>query len=185
MLVGFVFAMVFCVQSLFLERLAEQRGFHDIKVFFVAYSPTAIGLRIALRHLPARFGRTRTMLLGMGLLAVGLLCLVGVRQAWWLVLPGVLMGAGHCFVFPSMVDLAAERLPAAHRGIGTSLILGASDAGMLVGYASLGEIIDRVGFGTSLVALAGTVVAASGFVAVARRHAVGSGRARSASAGSS
>ena len=82
------------------------------------------------------------------------------------------MGAGHSFIFPSMVDLAAERLPLEHRGTGTSLILGAGDLGMLIGYAALGEMIVTFGFDVSLNILAGTVLLSAVVFGVARRKDV-------------
>ncbi|MCZ6654282.1 MAG: MFS transporter, partial [Planctomycetota bacterium] len=162
LLVGLVFAMVFCVQAMFLERLAEARGFHDIKLFYLVYSPTAITLRIIFRRLPQRIGRSPTMVLGMILMTAGLCCLLGIESQWRLIPPGILMGAGHCFIFPSMVDLAAGRFPAEHRGTGTSLILGAGDVGMLIGFGTLGELIDAFGFDTALLALAGLMLVSAG-----------------------
>ena len=162
LVVGLVFAMVFCVQAMFLERLAEARGFHDIKLFYLVYSPTAITLRIIFRRLPQQIGRSPTMVLGMILMTAGLCCLLGIESQWRLIPPGILMGAGHCFIFPSMVDLAAGRFPAEHRGTGTSLILGAGDVGMLIGFGTLGELIDAFGFDTALLALAGLMLVSAG-----------------------
>ena len=172
LVVGVVFSMVFCMQLSFLERLAEQRGFKDIKVFFLVYGPTAITLRIIFRRLPQRLGRTRTVLGGLLLLAVGILCLTGVQTQAQLVLPGLIMGAGHCFVFPSMVDLAAERLPPRHRGTGTSLIMAAGDLGLLIGFAGLGGLIDALGFDVALAALSSTVLAGATILGWCRRDAV-------------
>jgi len=154
LLVALVFAVVFCVQAMFIERLADARGFRDVKLFYLIYSPTAITLRIIFRRLPQRIGRTRTMLMGLLLMAAGLCCLIGVENQWRLIPPGILMGAGHCFIFPSMVDLAAGHFPPQHRGAGTSLILGAGDVGMLIGFSTLGELIDSRGFDTALLMLA-------------------------------
>ncbi len=162
LLVGLVFAMVFCVPAMYLERLAEARGFQDIKLFYLAYSPTAITLRIIFRRLPQQIGRSPTMVLGMLLMAIGLCCLIGIESQWRLIPPGILMGAGHCFIFPSMVDLAAGRFPAEHRGTGTSLILGAGDVGMLIGFATLGELIDAFGFDAALLTLAGLMLVSAG-----------------------
>jgi len=170
LVIGVVFSMVFCLLLAFLERLAEERGFKDIKVFFLTYGPTAIVLRVLCRRVPERLGRTRTLVGGLLLLVAGLLCLVGVQTQSELILPALFMGAGHCFIFPSMVDLSAERLPPEHRGTGTALILNAGDVGMLSGFLFLGELIDAVGFDRALVALAMTVLAGATFFAVARRH---------------
>jgi MFS family permease len=169
LLVGLVFGMVFCLQISFVERLAEARGFKDIKVFFLVYGPTAMTLRVIFRRVPERFSRGRTLVVGLLLMTVGLCCLIGIESQGELVLPGLLMGAGHCFIFPSMVDLAAERLPVEHRGTGTALILGAGDLGMLIGFVGLGELIDAFGFDAALGALAATVLAGTIVFAAARR----------------
>lgn len=172
LLIGVVFSMSFCLQSSFLERLAEERGFKDIKLFFLTYGPVAITLRIVFRRMPERLGRSRTLVLGMILLAAGQLSLLDIQTQEQLFLPGLLMGAGHSFIFPSMVDLAAERLPFALRGTGTSLILGAGDVGMLIGYVVLGELIEAFGFDTALGVLAATVLATAMIFAFTRRDRI-------------
>ena len=105
-------------------------------------------------------------------MAAGLCSLVGIDSQWGLIAPGILMGAGHCFIFPSMVDLAAGHFPPEHRGTGTSLILGAGDVGMLIGFATLGELIDSFGFDTALLTLAGLLVVSAGAFAARRYRAV-------------
>jgi len=173
MLVGAVFSMVFCMQMAFLERLAEARGFRDIKLFFLVYAPTAIALRVAFRRIPERLGRRPTVVLGMVLMAAGLFVLSAARAQHHLLLPGLLMGAGHCFIFPSMVDLAAACFPLRYRGIGTSCILGAGDAGMLFGFVVLGESFRRFGYTATLVALATLVmITAAVFGLTAREPSV-------------
>ncbi len=172
LLVGFIFTMMFCFHSSFLERLAEDRGFKNIKVFFLVYGPTAIVFRMVFRRTPERLGRTRTVSMGLVLVAGGLLWLVGIDAQWQLVLPGLLMGAGHCFIFPSMVDLAAERLPPEHRGTGTSLILGAGDLGLLTGFILLGSVIDRSGYDVALIGLAGAFAGTAAVFAYCRREHV-------------
>ena len=157
LLVAFSFGMVFCFQSSFLERLAEAQSFGNIKLFFVAYCLTAILFRVVFRRLPQRIGRSRTVVLGLVLLGAGLLSLVGASTELGLMLPGLLMGAGHCFIFPSMVDLAADCFPASKRGTGTALVLGAGDLGLLVGYVLLGELIDVSDFDAAVRALVAVV----------------------------
>ena len=172
LLTGVVFSMVFCLQLTFLERLADERGFKDIKVFFLVYGPTAITLRIICRRVPEQLGRTRALLGGLLLMAIGVGGLVGTQSQGQLVLPALLMGAGHCFVFPSMIDLAASRLPPEYRGVGTSLILAAGDLGILTGFFTLGELIDRFGFDRALEVLVVILLSAAGLVAYTRRRTV-------------
>lgn len=169
MLLGTVFGAVFCMQSAFLERLAEHAGFRDIKQFFLIYGPTAMTLRVVFRRLPERLGRGRTLTLGTLLLAAGLCCLLGIRGEWQLMPAALLMGAGHCFVFPSLVDLAASRLPPDHRGLGTSLILGSADLGMLIGFGSLGVVIERFGFNAAIGALVASLLLAAAYFERSRR----------------
>ena len=71
-----------------------------------------------------------------------------------------------------MVDLGAERLPAEHRGMGTSLILGAGDLGMLISYIALGQVIDTFGFDKGLSLLSGIVALTAVVFCVARREVV-------------
>ncbi len=172
LLTGAVFSMVFCLQSTFLERLAEERGFRDIKLFFLLYSPTAMLLRVVFRRLPQTIGRSRTLVSGSVLFITGLACLVGVDSQLGLVLPGILMGAGHCFIFPSMVDLAAHEFPSEHRGTGTAVILGAGDVGMVTGFLLLGEVIDAFGFDSAIYTLVGLLVFGTVVFSIARRGVV-------------
>jgi MFS family permease len=165
--VGVFFSIVGCFQTSFLERLADARGFGRIQFFFLAYCATAIVLRLAFRRVPERIGRRRTVLGGLVVMLIGLLTMIGVTTEVHLLVPGALMGAGHAFVFPSMVDLAATSLPNEHRGTGTALILGAGDVGQLIGFAVLGQIITARGYDTAVVAMT-VALALSGLVYAVR-----------------
>lgn len=170
--VAVVFSMSLCMQMSFLERLAEARGFQHIKLFFLFYGPTAILLRIVGRQVPRRLGRVRTLVGGLLLLMCGLMCIVGIRSQVGLIAPGILMGAGHCFIYPSLVDLGAERFPPACRGTGISLILGAGDAGTLLGFGWVGWMISRFGFDAAVWFLCIAVGTSAAVLALARREEV-------------
>ena len=79
-------------------------------------------------------------------MGVGMLLLMTVRAEWHLVFPALLMGSGHAFVFPSMVDLAAEAMPLRHRGVATSIALGSGDLGFLAGGIAWGQLIESRGY---------------------------------------
>ncbi|MCP4246140.1 MAG: MFS transporter [bacterium] len=179
LLVALSFSAVFSLQSIYLERLAEARGFENIKLFFLTYGPTAMVLRIIYRRLPQRLGRTRTLVGGLTLQGIGVLCLVGIDEQWQLVLPALLMGAGHCFIFPSMVDLGAESLPPEYRGTGTSTVLGAGDLGILIGLIVLGRVIERVSYDAALQGLAATVLVTAVLFATSRRKHIFGWRSQS------
>ncbi|UCF33021.1 MAG: MFS transporter [Phycisphaerales bacterium] len=176
LLIAMAFSMAWCVQSMFLERLAEDRGFENIKVFFLTYAPTAIILRVIFRRVPEQIGRTKTLVVGAVLFVSGVSCLTTVHSEAGLVLPALFMGAGHCFIFPSMIDLGAAALPTEYRGTGTALVLACGDLGMLIGFGSLGELIDAFGFKVALLTLAGVILFATSAFTFARRAVVFSRR---------
>ena len=172
LLVGAVFSAVFAFHSSFLERLADARGFQDIKLFYLVYATTAILLRVVCRRVPQQVGRSRALAGGMLLMGAGLICLIGVETEIGLVPAAFVMGAGHCFVFPCMVDLAAERLPPMYRGTGTAVILAAGDVGMLVGYMAMGEVIGAFGYNRALAGLALAVLLSTVVFVIARRRVI-------------
>ena len=146
LVVGVVFAACINVHMVFLERFAEHRGFGNISWFFLVYAPTAITLRVVWRQIPQRFGRRRVCAAGGICLGLGLLLLLPVQASWQLIFPALVMGAGHALTFPSMVDLVAQAMPIEHRGVGTSLALGAMDVGFLLASITWGQLIAWQGF---------------------------------------
>jgi MFS family permease len=120
-------AMVQTVPVMFIEGFVHTRNLNGVTFFFLAYSPTAIILRIVMRTLPARIGRRRTLLLGMTAYPIGLVLLTRVHATAGLILPAIVMGFGHCFTYPFLVDLSADSMPPQHRGVATALILGVCD----------------------------------------------------------
>jgi MFS family permease len=170
-LLPMAFASVLIIHMTFLERFADARGFGNIRCFFFVYSITAIILRLLFRKVPQRLGRTRVCVGGLSLLAMGLLLLIPVHAEWHLIFPAFVMGAGHSFTFPSMIDLVAETMPIEHRGFGTSLALGSMDVGFLLGGVAWGNLIDRGGFVTTFVSAAGVALGTAGWFAWSRRRA--------------
>lgn len=146
LLVGATFTLAQTIPFLFLERFAQSRDILNIRNFYFGYAPTAIALRIIGRRVPERFGRRRTLVMGLLLLSGGLLLLHRVQSEPQLLLPAIVMGAGHCFIYPSLIDLAAGKLPPSQRGLGTSIILGAGDLGSLAGFIFCGHLITAAGF---------------------------------------
>ncbi len=146
LLICITFAVCINIHMVFLERFAEHRGFGDIGWFFLVYAPTAIVLRIVGRRIPQKFGRRRVCATGVCCLGAGLLLLLPVQAAWHLIFAAFVMGMGHALAFPSMVDLVAQALPIEHRGVGTSLALGAMDVGFLLASIVWGQLIEWKGF---------------------------------------
>jgi len=162
-IVALCLAMVQTVPIMFIEAFVEARQLAGVTLFFLAYSPTAIILRIVLRRLPERLGRRRTLIMGMIAYPIGLVLLTRVHTTAGLILPAIVMGTGHCFTYPFLVDLAADSMPPQHRGAATAMILGVLDLGFLAGFLIVGTLIHCYGFDISLYALA--TITALGVVA--------------------
>lgn len=172
--ISVVFCSILTLHMVFLERYADYRGFESIRWFFFVYAPTAIALRLFCRRVPERVGRERVCAGGLFVMAGGVLLMIPVRAEWHLIFPALLMGAGHSFVFPSMVDLAAEALPWRHRGIGTSVTLGAGDLGFLLGGIGWGRLIHWQGFETTFVVAAFiTAMAAMAYLLMGKHRTAG------------
>ncbi len=169
MLVAICLACAQTVPVMLIERFVTYRGIDHVTMFFLAYSPTAVVLRLLLRRLPAHIGRRRTLLMGMSCYVVAWLLLIPVDQQVWLLLPAIIGGAGHCFSYPFLVDLAADRMPAEHRGLATSMILAATDVGYLVGFFVWGRLVDAYGFSVTLAVIAATCAAGTGYWAWTER----------------
>ncbi len=172
LLVGATFTLAQTIPIRFLERFAEAQGIANIRNFFFAYAASAIALRMIGRRVPELFGRRRTLVMGFVLMAGGYLLLRGVRTELQFFFPAIVMGAGHCFIYPSLIDLGAERFPPAQRGMGTSIILGAGDAGFLAGYVGWGQLISGAGFAITFQVVAGWVLLVAALYAWRERRAI-------------
>jgi predicted MFS family arabinose efflux permease len=117
-------------------------------------------------------------MVGMTCYIVGLLLLIPVKRELDLILPAIVAGMGHCFSYPFLVDLAAERMPIAHRGAATAIVLGATDVGFLLAFLIEGALIERYGFNTTLVAVATTCAIGMVYYAARQRGDVARRRNR-------
>jgi len=169
LIVALCLALVQTMPVMFIERFVAARDLHGVTLFYVAYSPTAIILRIVLRRLPARLGRRRTLLVGMASYVCGLLLLIPVQREWQLLVPAIVSGVGHCFSYPFLVDLAAERMPPQHRGLATSVVLGAIDLGFFLAFVIEGALIVHYGFSVTLMVVAAAATAGVTYFAWTQR----------------
>jgi len=141
LLVGVVMGLSFGMPNTFLPTYAAELGFSRIGIFFGFYAPTAVLTRLLTRSWPERVGLRPMILLGVGGLAVSQMLFLGVRSEVHLIVPGLVMGFAHAILFPAVMGIGTQRFPETHRGLGTTLILGASDFGQLVGTPALGAIL--------------------------------------------
>ncbi len=172
LLVGATFALAQTIPFLWLERFAKAQGLDYIRNFYFGYAPAAIALRLIGRRVPELFGRRRTLVMGLVLMSCGFLLLKAVRTELGLFLPAIVMGSGHCFIYPSLIDLGAAKLPPAQRGLGTSIILGSMDLGFLTGFICWGQLITHMGFAFTFEVVTGWMLLVAAVYAWQERRAI-------------
>jgi MFS family permease len=117
----------------FLPAMASGMGISRVGLFFAVYAPVAVLTRFWTRGIFARTDLRILATASMVLLAVAHWSFILVRAEWMLVIPGLIFGVAHAILYPSVVALGATRFPPRYRGLGTSLMLAASDVGVVLG----------------------------------------------------
>jgi MFS family permease len=141
---------------------------HDITVvrgFFVAYTVTALALRIGGARLTDRVGHRRTALAGAagyGLVVI----LAGIAGPSHLVVLGALFGAAHGVVFPALMALILTGTAPAARPRLLAFTNGAINLG-IAGVGLLGMLASRLGY-PALFVITGAVTATTALVLVRR-----------------
>jgi MFS family permease len=172
MAMGFALAM----PTIFLRPFAQQQGIGRIGLFFTVYAASAIITRVVARRLPERIGLRPVVLLGMGPLIGSQFLFLLVTSEWQLLIPAVTYGLGHAVLFPAGFAEGCSTFPSRYRGLGTSLMLAASDFGQFIGSPLAGQLIHYApkfglpGYGTMFVGMALMLSVAVGVYAASPRH---------------
>lgn len=157
-----IFSVVLTSYFTFLRTFVDDNGFGSVGAFFVAYSATAILLRLFFAWLPERVGEKRVLFPSLVSLGVGFLVLALAGDGTAVIVAGVLTGAGHGYAFPILFGFTLNRAPVADRGSALAFFTALFDVGVLIGGPMLGLIITRSGYpamytASAVVLLAGTV----------------------------
>ncbi len=171
LLVATVMGVMFTVISVFLTRYATHLGIAGIGPFFVAYAVTAFTFRILTRNWNRIIGRHRMILLGLAGHSLGTFSFLVVSQAWHLVMPALFMGFGHALLFPAVVSLGAGAFPREYRGSGTTVVLGFTEVGAMIGAPILGSVIDYAGFEAMFLTAGGFALVTGVYYAVSANWA--------------
>lgn len=141
LMVGAATGIVLNLPSTFLRPFTAELGISGMATFFGVYAGVALMTRISARRFPERFGLAPVILLGLVLLAAGMMSFLLVETAWQLVIPASILGFAHALVFPPTVAASTLSFPENCRGLGTMLILAAYDVGVLVGAPLAGGLL--------------------------------------------
>jgi len=145
----------------FIAPLCEQRRLHAVTPFFVCYSLAAVATRLCIGRLADRVGERRVLPWAFLVCALGLLLVLPADNVFLLGASGLVAGAGHGLLFPSLNTYAIRDIPRQSRGSVTGIFTGAIDSGIFIGSLSLGAIA-KIAPLASLFALSAAVLLLGG-----------------------
>ena len=166
-----IFSLALTPYFIFLRTFVDEMGFGSVGAFFLAYSATAIVLRLFFAWVPERVGEKRVMFPAFVSLGLGFLTLAMAESSTAVVVAGLLTGAGHGYTFPILFGFTVKRAPVADRGSALAFFTALFDVGILVGGPVLGLIINLYGYPAMYRATA--VILAAGVISYAlwdRKH---------------
>lgn len=124
----------------FIAPLCEERHLIQVTPFFVCYSFAAVGTRFIVGRLADRVGERRVVPWAFLVCTLGLLLVTLAWSPLLLGLSGVVCGAGHGLLFPTLNTLAIRDVPTHYRGRVTGIFTGSIDGGIFIGSVALGAI---------------------------------------------
>jgi len=168
-LAGILMGGVFVATFSFVQPYAVSLGAQQVRGFFVGFTISAGAGRVLLGGLGDRFGRRPVSfwaLLGYGLSAFSLRHLSPDLLLWY----GLLFGAAHGILYPTLNALLISVLPADRRGLGMVLYNGAFNLGSSVGSLGAGLVAKHYGYPALYSAATGTAGVAAVILALFGRH---------------
>jgi MFS family permease len=130
----------------YLPTYVRSRDIQWISLFYIAYTVTAIFVRVVFGRLADQVGHRRMIFPAYSGLIVAACVLSLAKSQWVFALAGVLQGGSHGFLYPAMNSLALGRAVKENFGKAQSLFGTAFSAGMMFGIFSNGYIADAWGY---------------------------------------
>lgn len=163
----------------FMPTFVRAEGFTLVSAFFMAYTVTAVGVRVIGGGLADRIGHRVVLLPAMSLFAAAVASIALVHSQLELIGAGLLFGLAQGFIYPTMNAYAVGLVDASQLGQAQAAYNGAFNLGSTFGSLCFGTIVHAYGHRTMFVACAAVVLIA---IVI---FALGSGRtpARSTSPG--
>jgi DHA2 family multidrug resistance protein-like MFS transporter len=141
--------------------------------FFAIYSGGMIVFRVVVSARADRWGRSQILMPALGCLALGFAMLIPPPVPGRLALAALLLAAGSSALYPMLVALVVDRVPARERGVAMGTVSGAWDLGIFAGSLSIAAIVAHASLGAGFAAATAlTVVALGGLVLVERRRLI-------------
>jgi len=140
------FALCVSAYMVFLKPFVRERGPGLVSFFFVAYSLTAVLVRLAGGDWPDRFGLKRLLYPSLFSMSTGLALIPLWPGSAGLLISGVLCGIGHGFIFPILSVLLIRRALEDQRGRCVALFTLFFDLGLFLGAPLWGWVARGQGY---------------------------------------
>lgn len=132
------FSLSMTSYMVFLKPYSLSVGIGSITPFFIAYTLTAVTVRLIGSSWPDRFGLKRILYPSMVSMAIGIIVLPLWATPLGLIAGGILCGIGHGFIFPILSVMLLERAREENRGSAITLFTLLYDFGLFIGAPFLG-----------------------------------------------
>ncbi|MCH2171503.1 MFS transporter [Myxococcota bacterium] len=150
---------VVAAMTTFVQPLAIERGVQRVATFFLAFSGTAMAVRVLLGGWMDRTNRFRVCVFATGSYGLLLLATLGVTESTLPVL-GSLLGFVHGLFFPSFTAMMLQKVDASERGRIMALLSGSFNVGLGVSTFALGLLAGAAGYAASFGVAAASAAAA-------------------------
>jgi len=156
-LAAFLFSLGLTSFIVFLKPYAKTVLLNQVSYFFLAYTLSAISIRLIGGDWPDRYGPKRALIPALCTLASGITMIVLLPSTGGLIVSGLLCGLGNGLVFPILSSIIISRGGESYRGGFMTLYTLIFDLGSLLGAPLFGLIVKGFGY-TALYAAAATLV---------------------------
>jgi len=150
----------------FVSLFAQSRGIPFVSSYFIAYSGSAIAVRLLGGRLADRVGETRVVPYAMTVCGLGLILLMFINSVTFLLLAGLISGAAHGMLYPCLNTMAVRNEPAGLRAKILALVTGSLDLGVFGGAIVLGQIGKYLGFPAIFLCAGMAFFAGLGFIRI-------------------
>ncbi|MDW7739311.1 MAG: MFS transporter [Bacillota bacterium] len=148
-LVIFFVALNFSTVMSFLSVYAATKGITVVGVFYTAMALTSLIFRPISGYMVDRYrknGYNLVIIMGIILLITATVIIANISNTYYLVLGGLVYGAGFAFIQPTMLALSVRNLPIEQRGVANATYWTALDFGVFLGAVTLGFLAASLGY---------------------------------------
>lgn len=140
----------------FLPVYSIERGIGHFDVFFISYTAAALAIRLFGGWIPDRVGKKRAAMPGILTFSLSIMSLSLVANYLYFIPSGIIFGASHGLLYPSIYALVMDLIPQSEKGKGFSICSMSFTVGGMIGSFVYGVVAEHKGY-SFMYTLAGLV----------------------------